>query len=162
MKAKYGGLPEMRKHLHVMCGVFLLCFFAASSQLGISGQNQQGRTLQVQIHYAGAGTVDATHRIFVALWASGDVMGSSGPPVAVQSTDSKNGMVTFSGVQQVPAYVSAAYDPSGKWDAQSGPPPAGSSLGMVSKAPPKPDPIDIGQGKTVKVTLSFDDSIKAQ
>jgi hypothetical protein len=118
---------------------------------------QQGLALQVQLHYTGSGTLDATHKIFVALWDSADF--NSGPPAEVKSATSKNGMVTFSDVKKVPVYVSAAYDPSGHWDA-SGPPPAGASLGVYSKAPPKPDPIAITPGKVTKVTVSFDDTAK--
>jgi len=134
-----------------MCGALLL------SALMISAQ--QGLTLQVQLHYTGSGTVDEAHKIFVALWDSADTDGA--PPVDVKAATSKNGTVTFTDVKKVPAYVSAAYDPTGHWDAQS-PPPSGSSLGMYSKAPPKPDPIDITPGKVAKVTISFDDSNKVK
>jgi hypothetical protein len=115
------------------------------------------RTIQVEISYTGSGTVNASHKIHVALWDSADLSG--GPPTAVESLDSKKGTVTFSNVQKVPAYVSAAYDPTGGWDAQS-PPPSGSSLGMYSKNPPNPQPIDVAPGKTVKVSITFDDSVK--
>jgi len=142
------------RRLFVICGVLLLCALLAPAQ--------QGLTLQVQLHYTGSGTVDETHKIFVALWDSaGFADGEGGPPVAVQSTSSKNGTVTFSNVQKVPAYVSAAYDPTGQWDAQSNPP-SGCSLGMYSKNPPKPEPIDITPGKVAKVTISFDDSNKVK
>jgi hypothetical protein len=86
---------------------------------------------------------------------------SGGPPAAVEPLDSKKGTVTFSNVQKVPAYVSAAYDPTGAWDAQS-PPPSGSSLGMYTKNPPDPEPIDVALGKTVKVSVTFDDSVRVQ
>ena len=119
---------------------------------------QQGQTLQVQLHYTGSGTVDATHKIFVALWDSADF--NSAPPTEVQSTASKNGIVAFSDVKKVPAYVSAAYDPTGHWDGASGPPPTGASLGVYSKTPPKPDPIAITPGKLARITLSFNDAIK--
>ncbi len=137
------------KRLYIACGLFVLAALVAAGQ--------QGRTLQVQLHYTGSGTVDETHKIVVALWYEPE---PGGPPVAVQSTTSKDGTVTFSDIQKVPAYVSAAYDPTGKWDGESGPPPSGSSLGMYSKAPPKPEPIDISPGKTAKVTISFDDTAK--
>ena len=84
---------------------------------------------------------------------------SGGPPVAVLSVNSKKGAVTFSDVQKVPAYVSAAFDPTGAWDAQS-PPPSGASLGMYSKNLPNPEPIDVAPGKTVTVAITFDDSAK--
>ena len=143
------------KRLPAIFGVLLSGAVMASAQSGL--------TLEVQLHYTGAGTVDGTHKIFVALWDSpGFPDGSGGPPVAVKSATSKNGIVTFSDVQTAPAYVSAAYDPSGNWDGQSGPPPKGASLGMHSKAPPKPDPINIEPRKTAKATISFDDTVKVQ
>jgi hypothetical protein len=140
------------------------CLFVTGVALLLSTvvmQAQQGQTLQVQVHYTGSGKVDQSHKIYVALWDSPGFTSNGGPPVAVESTTSKDGMVTFNNVQKVPAYVSAGYDPAGKWDA-SAPPPAGSSLGMYSKAPPKPDPINITAGKPAKVTITFNDAIKAQ
>ena len=103
--------------------------------------------------------MDDNHKIFVALWDSTGFMQGNGIPVAVQSTSSKTGTVTFSDVKTNPAYVSSAYDPTGKWEGQSGPP-AGSSLGMYSKSPGKPEPIDTSGGKTAAATISFDDSVK--
>jgi hypothetical protein len=138
------------KRLSILFGVLLAGALVAPAQ--------QGPTLQVQLHYTGSGTVDATHKIFVALWESSDFNG--GPPAEVKSATSKTGMVTFSGVKKLPAYVSAAYDPSGHWDGASGPPPSGASLGMYSKAPPQPEPIAIAPGKATKVALSFDDKVK--
>jgi len=138
--------------LTVLCGVLLLSAAIAPAQ--------QDLTLQVQLHYTGSGTVDATHKIFVALWDSADF--GSAPPTDVKSATSKNGVVTFSNVKKTPTYMSAAYDPTGHWDGASGPPPAGSSLGMYSKAPPKPDPIDIAPGKIAKVTITFDDAVKVR
>jgi hypothetical protein len=142
----------MSKRLCTMLGLFLLFAAAAAAQT-----TADGRTIQVEINYTGSGTVDASHKIYVALWDSTDMSG--GPPAAVESLASKKGNVTFSRVQKVPAYVSTAYDPSGSWDAQS-PPPSGSSLGMYSKNPPTPLPIDVAPGKTVKVSITFDDAVK--
>ena len=118
---------------------------------------QNARTIQVDIAYQGSGKVDASHKIYAALWDSADF--NAGPPVAVKSVDSKNGSVTFADVQTVPAYVTTAYDPTGSWDAQS-PPPSGTSLGMYTVNPPKPEPIDVAPGKTAKVKRTFDDSNK--
>ena len=117
---------------------------------------QAGRTVQVDVNYTGSGTIDASHKIYVALWDSADF---SGGPAAVKSVESKNGSVTFTDIQKSPVFVSAAYDPTGKWEAQS-PPPSGSSLGMYASKPPTPDPITIEPGKTAKVRLAFDDSNK--
>jgi hypothetical protein len=145
------GAP-MSKHLRVTLGLFVL--FAASITAQTSADK---RTIQVDVSYTGAGTVDAGHKIYVALWDSSDMSG--GPPAEVKSLDSKKGTVTFSSVQTVPAYVSTAYDPTGHWDAQS-PPPSGSSLGMYGKKPPTPDAINVDPGKTVKVAITFNDAVK--
>jgi hypothetical protein len=140
------------KRLCATLGVFALFATCALAQT-----SADKRTIQVDINYTGSGTVDANHRIYVALWDSSDMSG--GPPVAVLAVNSKKGAVTFSDVQRAPAYVSAAFDPTGAWDAQS-PPPSGASLGMYSKNPPNPEPIDVAPGKTVKVAITFDDSAK--
>ena len=142
----------MIKRLWTTLGMFVLCAVCAFAQAGADK-----RTIQVDIDYTGSGIVNASHKIYVALWDSSDMSG--GPPVAVLSLNSKKGTVTFSDVQRVPAFVSAAHDPTGNWDAQS-PPPSGSSLGMYSKNPPNPQAIDVAPGKTVKVTITFDDSVK--
>lgn len=125
-----------------------------STVLGIA---QTSRSIEVNITYAGSGTVDASHKVYIALWDSPNFSGA--PPIAVKPLDSKSGTVMFADVQKVPAYVSAAYDPTGKWDAQS-PPPSGSSVGMYSSNPPTPDPIDVAPGKTGRVKLRFDDTNK--
>jgi len=142
----------MIKRVFATLGLFVLLAAGAVAQT-TAGK----RTVQVDINYTGSGIVNASHRIYVALWDSSDMSG--GPPAAVLSLNSKSGTVTFSDVQKVPAYVSAAYDPTGNWDAQT-PPPSGSSLGMYSKNPPTPQPIDVAPGKTVKVDITFDDSAK--
>jgi hypothetical protein len=138
----------MTRRLCVVLGILLATAIAVA---------QAGRTIQVDINYTGSGTVDGSHKIYVALWDSSDFNG--GAPTDVQSLDSKSGTVTFQNVKTVPAYVSTAYDPSGKWDAQS-PPPSGSFLGMYSVKPPTPAPIQVEPGKTAKVKLIFDDSTK--
>src|SRR5438477_4730677 len=107
---------KMSNRLFATLGLLLLMTVFAAAQTG--------RTIQVDVTYTGSGTVDASHKIFIALWDSADL--NAGPPVAVKPLDSKIGTVTFSDVAKVPAYVSAAYDPTGKWEAQS-PPPSGSS-----------------------------------
>jgi hypothetical protein len=135
--------------------------FLAGTLIAATQTTLDGRTIQVEVSYTGSGTVNASHKIYVALWDAPDFVAAGGePPVAIESLDSKKGTVTFSNVPKGPVYISTAYDPTGSWDAQSGPPPSGSSLGMYTKNPPKPEPITVDSGKTVKVTLTFDDSIR--
>ena len=142
----------MRTHFRTIVALFAIFAPYAAAQT-----SADKRTIQVEINYTGSGTVNASHKIYIALWDSSDF--SSGPPAAVESLDSKHGTVTFSSVQKVPAYVTAAYDPTGAWDAQS-PPPSGSSLGMYTTNPPNPQPIDVAAGTTVNVSITFDDSAK--
>lgn len=149
----------MSKRLSAASGILAAGLLLAVAQPA-NPQEKTGSTVQVELNYTGSGTVDENHKIYVALWDSSGFPQGGAMPIAVESTSSKTGTVTFSNVKANPAYTSAAYDPTGKWDAQSGPPPSGSSLGMYSKTPGKPEPIDTSAGKTAKVTISFDDSMK--
>ena len=149
--------------IRLVSGLVILCgLLVTSSQRAVSQDASAPANLQVHLNYTGSGTVDDKHKIYVALWDSADFMSGQAMPVEIQSSADKRGTVTFSKVQKVPAYVSAAYDPKGEWDGQSGPPPEGSSLGLYSKTPGKPEPIDIKPGTTATVDLSFDDRIKMQ
>jgi hypothetical protein len=135
---------------------FLLTVLAC----GLAAQTDSSK-LVVEVNYTGAGTVDDSHKIFVALWDTPDFIkdGSEAMPVSIESTSSKTGSVQFDGVQKSPAYVSMVYDPSGKWDAASMPP-AGSSLGMYTKDSATPAPIELQPGKTTKISVKLDDSFK--
>jgi hypothetical protein len=84
------------KRLCSTLGVFALFAVCALAQTSASK-----RTIEVDINYTGSGTVNANHRVYVALWDSSDMSG--GPPIAVLSVNSKKGSVTFSDVQKVPA-----------------------------------------------------------
>jgi len=134
----------MTKRFYTLAGALL-----AATALLVA---QSGRTIQVDVIYTGSGMVDADHKIYVALWRSPNM---DGAPADVQPLASKIGMVTFKNVEASPAYVTTAYDPKGRWDAQS-PPPSGSSLGMYG-TPPNPDPITVEPGKTAKIKLTFAD-----
>ncbi|MGA8027453.1 MAG: hypothetical protein WB992_09920 [Bryobacteraceae bacterium] len=138
----------------------VLGLLVTSPRRAASQDTNSGSTVEVHLNYTGSGTVDQKHKIYVVLWDSPEFISGGAMPVEIQPSADKRGMVTFSNVKKAPAYVSAAYDPKGEWDAQSGPPPEGSSLGMYSKTPGKPEPIDVKPGKTATVELSFDDSVK--
>ncbi len=145
----------MTKYIYGAFGLIL------AGAMMLPSQERGSRTLHVNANYTGSGTVDSSHPIAVALWSSPSFTSESNAmPIAVKVAKTKDGSVTFSGVSASPVYVSAAYDPSGKWDGTSGPPPTGSSLGMYSKEPGKPEPVRIESGKAASVTFSFDDSFK--
>lgn len=146
----------MKKYICFALGLVLVTVLMGASQSGGS------RTLNVTVHYKGSGTVDSSHIIGVALWDSPAFMEehSQSMPMQVKLTKSNDSTVTFSDVSTSPVYVSVAYDSSGKWDGTSGPPPAGSSLGLYSKEPGKPEPVRIEPGKSETIELSFDDTVK--
>jgi hypothetical protein len=125
-----------------------------------SQETHASYTLQVRVNYTGSGTVDEQHKIYIVLWDSPDfTKGENMMPAAIQSTSMKHGTVTFDAIAKSPTYVSSVYDPTGQWDAQSAPP-EGSSLGLYSKTPGTPEPIQLQQGKTTTIDLTFDDSVK--
>ena len=131
----------------------------SSPQVAVCQDSNGGSELQVHLKYSGTGTVDEQHKIYVALWDSPDFVTSEMPPFATEPASSKDGVVTFKNVKKTPVYVSTAYDPKGQWDAQS-PPPDGSSLGLYSKTPGQATAVDLKPGKTTKIELAFDDSVK--
>jgi hypothetical protein len=143
------------------CGLIILGLLAVLSPQAISQETKTGGTIQVRINYTGSGTVDASHKIYVVLWDSAAFVdeGSNLMPIQVKPVESKNGTAVFNNVSVNPAYVSAAYDPTGQWTAMS-PPPAGSSLGLHTKSDGKPAPVAITSEKPVSIELSFDDSLK--
>jgi len=131
-----------------------------SSRIDAYQDSNAASALQVQVSYTGAGSVDEKHKVYVVLWDTPEfVNGSGAMPVAIKSISSKSGAVTFSDVSKTPAYVSTVYDASGQWDAQS-PPPEGSSLGLYSKTPGTPAPIDLKPESKTTIELAFDDSVK--
>src|SRR3954453_19714882 len=113
----------------------LYALLGASLLVTAFAVGQAPRTVQVDVNYTGSGTVDASHKIYVALWESTDF--NSGP-AAGKPLGSKTGTVTSPELQKSPVCVGTAYAPTGKWEAQPSPP-AGSSLGMYSTKPPTPD-----------------------
>src|SRR5579884_575022 len=149
----------MKYHIVAASGAFLALLLSTFRPAFPQAATAPSK-IEVRVHYSGSGTVDEKHKIYVVVWDSPEFAKSGGVmPAAIESTSSKDGVVTFSDVKKTPAYVSAAYDPSGQWDAQS-PPPEGSSLGLYSKTPGTPAPIELKPGKTVSIELPFDDSVK--
>ncbi len=149
----------MSKYLGFVFGLLLLIPVANGQQEKSQGKTA-GRTLEVKLNYTGAGTVDEKHRIFVVLFDSPDFAKGGAMPIAMKPATEKQETVTFSNVSTSPVYAAASYDPSGNYDGESGPPPSGASLGMYSKTPGTPAPINLESGKTTQVELTFDDKAK--
>jgi hypothetical protein len=138
-----------------MLGMLML----ASMQQPGRAQDKAGGTLKVKVLYTGSGKVDEEHKIFVFLFDSPTFAQNPAMPFASQSATSKKETMTFPGVSKSPAYVAIVYDPTGAYEGMS-PPPSGSSLGMYSKTPGQPAPVEVKEGKTTEVEVTFDDSQK--
>jgi len=148
----------MRKNFCLVSGMLIM---ASALQYGSAQEKTPAsRTLKVKLHYTGSGTIDEKHKILVFLFDSPAFMQGEGMPFAMKSATSKNETVTFSDVVKSPVYVTAVYDPTGGYDGQSGPPPSGASLGLFSKTPGQPAPVNLDEGKTVEIDLAFDDTSK--
>jgi len=151
----------MKKCFQFLFGLMLAGLLIKASEQGKPGDKATGgRTLKVKLHYTGTGTVDEKHKIFVVLFDTPDFVKGGAMPLDVQSATEKDATVTFTALQSSPVYAASSYDPSGGYDGQSGPPPSGASLGMYSKTPGTPEPINIEAGKTVQVEIAFDDKVK--
>jgi len=139
---------------------FLLSGTVLVSTLTVGAQDKKSK-LEVQVSYTGSGAVDESHKVYVVLWDNPNFITeeAGAPPIELKGVVSKSAAVQFSDVQASPVYVSMVYDPSGKWDATS-PPPPGSSLGVYAIEPGKPAPIPLEPGKTAKISATFDDSYK--
>ncbi len=151
----------MKKYLVLALGTLAVTLLLSARQ-NDKPQNAAARgTLTVNSHYTGAGTVNDSHLIYISIWDTPNFAqpGGNSPPLDTKSVSSKNGSGTFTDVTASPVYVSAAYDPKGEWDAHSAPP-SGSSLGLYSKEPGNPAPVDVKSGHPATVHLSFDDSYK--
>jgi hypothetical protein len=139
---------------------FLLSGTVFVSALTARAQAESSK-LDVQVSYTGSGSVDESHKVYVVLWENPNFVTeeAGAPPIDIKGVSSKSASVQFDNVQTNPVYVSMVYDPSGKWDASS-PPPPGSSLGFYAKEPGKPAPVKLEAGKTTKISATFDDSFK--
>lgn len=153
----------MRLYGCLVIGLLTLAVAAPAAQQEKPAEKKaEPRVLEVKVNYIGTGQVDSKHRIFLFLFDSPDFVQGNVMPIAAASASAKDETVVFSDVPKSPVYVVAAYDPQGAYDGQSGPPPAGSSMGMYMKTPGTPEPVKIEPGQTVQIELTFDDSVKMQ
>lgn len=117
-------------------------------------------TLKVKLDYTGAGKVDDKHHIVLFLFDAPNFSEGGVMPIASLQAAAKDETVTFTGLTANPVYIVVAYDPTGAYDGQSGPPPSGSSVSMYTKNPPAADPVKLDPAKPTEVTMTFNDSFK--
>ena len=145
---------------------------AAANSKAASAQ----RTLKVKLNYTGTEKVDPQHKIYVLVFDANpftsksliDVTGSATPPAPEagvchilrrEAASGKNQTLTFKGLAGPSVYAMAFLDKTGTYDPHEDPP-SGSPMGIYGKAAGDADPIALKEGKTVAITLAFDDSHK--
>ncbi|MFN7992832.1 MAG: hypothetical protein U0Q18_04490 [Bryobacteraceae bacterium] len=144
----------MTKKIHIA-----VALMAAAFLLQQGNAQDKNRTLKVQLHYTGSGTVDDKHKIVLFLFDSPEFVSGGVMPFNMKTASSKDEIIVFEDAGKSPVYAATIYDPKGEYDGQSGPP-SGASLGMYGQETGKPVPINIEEGKTVTVDLPFDDTAK--
>ena len=151
----------MKKPFGVLLSVAFLLFSIAAMQLSRAQEKpSSGGSVQVKLNYVGSGQVAERHKIWVFLFDSPDFVRGGAAPFGSKGTATKDGAVTFTDVAKSPVYVGTVYDPTGRYDGQSGPPPSGSSMGIYKKTQGEPAPVTVETGKNVSVDVSFDDTVK--
>jgi len=134
------------------------------------------RTLKVKLNYTGAGIVDEKHKIYVLLFDANpftastlvDATSQVPPPAPVpgvshilarQGAAGKDKTLTFSGLSISPVYAAVFLDKSGTYNGQPDSS-SGGPMGVYGKLPDKLEPINLEEGKSAQVILTFDDSAK--
>ena len=110
----------------------------------------------VNATYKGKGAVDEKHAILVFLFDYPNPTAQR-PPLSVRSVTKNGGIATFKAVTANPVYVTVVYDEKSNYDGKNGPPPPGTPIGSYSMAG---KPVPVVPGPDVKVTVSFDDSVR--
>ena len=119
----------------------------------------QGRTLKVTVNYTGSGEVSATNAVFVTVWTSPPV-GDTTAPLALEVVQENGATVTFENLTASPVYLVAFYDAQGGLDYRTALP-SGTPLGVYgADAYGAPSAIEVGDGQTVEIEFSFDDTIR--
>lgn len=130
-----------------------LALIAATSPAIVA---QESGKLKVTIEYKGAGTVDASHEIFVWVFDNPNI-GADSVPIASDALTANGGSLNFSGLPKE-VYLAAAYDEKGDYDGTSGPPPPGTPITIygetgVAKAIPT-------GGADAAVSVTFDATVR--
>jgi hypothetical protein len=116
-------------------------------------------SLQVQVSYTGAHTVDDAHKIYVTVWDTPDFVkpGADEEPIAVNPVSSKDGVTIFKHLTTNPVYVALVFDPTGKW-AADGEPPSGAIMGLYCIQSGVPLAVHLDDSKVTEITAKLDDS----
>ncbi len=119
---------------------------------------EESRGLEVTVNYGGEGKVSAEHAIYVWVFDDPEI-GSNAIPISYAVATS-NGETVSMNVSASPVYLAVHYDEQGGYDPTLGPPVPGSPVGLHSDETGAPKPVEIEEGSTASVELSFDDTIR--
>jgi hypothetical protein len=144
--------PMNRKNAGLLAFMMAFALFALC-WTPVSVKGAAGGTLKVKLNYTGTEEVDDTHKIYVLVFDADPYTQETFNPKSSQTATAKDETTTFSDLNFSPVYVYAFYDKSG-----TGNPESGSPAGAYGKELGKAEPIKIEEGKTVEITLAFDDS----
>jgi hypothetical protein len=114
-------------------------------------------SVNVTVKYTGAGTVDATHRIWVWIFDTPNI-GPDAMPIGEQSISTNGGTATFSTTTKQ-VYVAMAFDEQGGFMGQA-PPPSGAPVAMYGMTGPDGQPQPVAPGGKGAVTVTFDDTMR--
>ncbi len=117
---------------------------------------QESGQLKVTVSYKGAGTVDASHEIYLWVFDTPNI-GADSIPVATEVITANGATASFTGLPKE-VYLAAAFDEKGDYDGTSGPPPPGTPITIYG---------EMGAAKVVAtgggdaaVTVAFDDTMR--
>lgn len=119
-------------------------------------QQAGANDVKVTVKYAGKGTVDASHRIWVWLFDTPQINAGS-IPIAELSIDKNGGTASFSSVAANPVYIAIAYDEKGGFIGQA-PPPTGSPVTFYGIKGPDDPPVGVTPGPKTAVAVTLTDA----
>jgi hypothetical protein len=127
-----------------------------AASLPLAARGGDAGTVKVTVKYAGKGTVDASHRVWVWLFTSPDI-GPGSMPIAQTSLDTNGTPAIFENVAADRVWIAVAFDEQGVM-AGAGAPPTGTPIGLYVGSDGAPRPVT--PGDTADATLVFDDSLR--
>ena len=153
----------MTKRTRVACSLVASALLLSAFHAVQAEQNKPAaasNAVTVTVKYAGKGTVDADHRIWVWLFTSPDI-GPGSVPIAEESIQKNGGRATFADVAAKEVYVAIAYDEKGGF-VGSGPPPVGSPIALYGAKGPTDKPLPVVPGAKGSVSVTFTDAQRMQ
>jgi hypothetical protein len=150
------GAGEAKGMLHGMRGVRGIVALGLVAMATAAMVAQESGKLKVTVTYKGAGTVDATHEIYLWVFDNPNI-GADSIPVVTEVITTNGGTVSLSGLPKE-VYLAAAFDEKGDWDGTAGPPPPGTPLTIYGEMGAA-TAVATG-GADAAVTVTFDDSMR--